>query len=117
MRPGQVHRLSSQHVNVTRSRASHGVVRQMHVKRKSRYAGEITALVQVWINRERTYLVGPLYGSRAQAVASFNRDSESFHQGANVNAKALLTGHERIAVMMVLDVSHFQVVGSSDVVM
>ena len=117
MWPRQIHRLSSQHVNVCRIRCSHRIVRQMHMKGKSRNASQITPLVQISVNCERTDLVSPFDRSRPKAVASFYRNSESLHQAADVDAKALLTGHQSVAVMMVLNVSYFQVVGSSDVVM
>jgi hypothetical protein len=47
----QIHWLSSKDVNVTSIGCSDGVVRQMHMKGKNRDAIEITALVQVSINR------------------------------------------------------------------
>ena len=54
---------------------------------------------------------------RSQSVAVFDRHAEPFHQRAHVFREALLSRHERVAVMVVFHVADFQIRRRADVVM
>ena len=73
--------------------------------------------VEVAERGQRRDLVGALDDRRAQSPLVVNGNVERLHQRARVLTEPLLAWHQRVAVVLVFDLTLGEVVGEADVVM
>src|SRR5213078_4743590 len=117
MPPRRVDRLPREDVNGPSVVSRQRVVRKMHVEVERRDTREPASAIQVPRDRQGRDLLRPGNERWAQAVAVLDGYAESPHQRSRVPPKALLAGHQCIAVVVILDVAHLRIVGDADLVM
>src|SRR6266436_2186577 len=88
----------------------------MHMESESGNSVEKLAPVQVFAYCQRANLVCTFDGCRTETKAILYRNSQTLHKGTSIVAKALLAWHQSIAVVLILLITHLQVIRGSNVV-
>src|SRR5258707_1443780 len=92
-------------------------MRKMRMEVEGSDASEPASGVEVSKGVQGSDLICVLDGCRAQSVAILNGHDQPLHHGERIAAEALLSRHERIAVVGVLHCAFLKVGGDADVVM
>jgi hypothetical protein len=66
--------------------------------------------IQIPRNRQRREFPGFRIARRTQAEAILDRHFKSFHECSRIFTEPLLAGHQSVAVVVVLQIAHFQVI-------
>src|SRR6476620_3144599 len=95
----------------------HRIMRQVRVEIERGYAFQPAARVEVAHCIERRDLTGFLDRGRTQAVAVFDGNAETLHQGACVATEPLLARHQLVAMVLVFHLTLVHVRRRADIMM
>ena len=93
------------------------VMRQVRMEIQRRNVVEESQLVDVPEGRKRRDLIRVCDQRRTESVDIVHRNIQRLHQRASILPKALLAGHQRVAVMEVFHLPLLQIACEADVVM
>src|SRR5688572_1115662 len=105
VRPVSINRLSGEYVNHSRALVGHSVLREMHVKAEIRDAAQEARLVEVLGLAERHGVTRALDDRGAKSVLVVHRHLERLHQSSGIRPESLLSRHEPVAVVQILDLA------------